>query len=58
MANERRNVMNTCWACGRPTAHDYTPDIVIGVGCRRCAARAIKQASDALRVENWGVYRA
>ena len=52
MAHERRNVMNTCWAC------DYTPDIVIGVGCRRCAARAIKQASDALRVENWGVYRA
>ena len=58
MANkERPNLMNVCWACLKPTARDYTPSIVIGVGCRRCATRAKAKAEVKLKinVEVFGV---
>lgn len=54
----------TCLACGKRTGTNYAPEGYVGVAsrpwvwCKRCAGRDVKRTSDALRVENWNVYRA
>ena len=53
----KKGLDNLCWVCQKPTARDYTPSIVIGVGCRRCATRAKAKAEVKLKinVEVFGV---